>query len=61
MVSSFSDIFKKADYQILYEGVEDESDEARCVDVQAEHLQGYKYSKPIPIEELKNFLEKKKI
>lgn len=58
MVGSFSEIFKKADYQILFEGVEDEKDENQCIDMDAMYLQGYKYSKPIPIEQLENFLEK---
>lgn len=59
MVGSFSEIFKKADYQILFEGVEDEHDELQCIDMNAMYLQGYKYSKPIPIQGLKNFLDKK--
>lgn len=59
MVGSFSDIFKKADYQILFEGVEDEHDEEQCIDMNAQYLQGYKYSRPIPIEQLKNFLKKR--
>lgn len=58
MVGSFSEIFKKADYQILFEGVEDENDENQCIDMDAMYLQGYKYSKPIPIERLEEFLEK---
>lgn len=58
MVGSFSDIFKKSNYQILFEGVEDEKDEVQCKEMNALYLQGYKYSKPIPIEELKNFLKK---
>ena len=58
MVGSFSEIFKKADYQILFEGVEDEHDETQCINMNAQYLQGYKYSKPIPIENLKAFLEK---
>jgi len=58
MVGSFSEIFKKADYQILFEGVEDENDENQCIGMDAMYLQGYKYSKPIPIEQLENFLEK---
>lgn len=58
MVGSFSEIFKKADYQILFEGVEDERDELQCIDMDAMYLQGYKYSKPIPIEQLEEFLEK---
>ena len=58
MVGSFSEIFKKAEYQILFEGVEDEKDETQCINMNAEYLQGYKYSKPIPMEQLENFLEK---
>jgi len=59
MVGSFSEIFKKAEYQILFEGVENETDEMRCIDMNAQYLQGYKYSKPIPIDQLKEFLDKK--
>lgn len=59
MVGSFSEIFKKADYQILFEGVEDEHDEKQCISMNAQYLQGYRYSKPIPIEQLAEFLEKK--
>ena len=58
MVGSFSEIFKKAEYQILFEGVEDANDEERCIDMNAQYLQGYKYSKPIPMEQLKDFLSK---
>lgn len=59
MVGSFSEIFKKADYQILFEGVEDEKDEKQCINMNAQYLQGYRYSKPIPMERLTDFLEKK--
>ncbi len=58
MVGSFSEIFKKADYQILFEGVEDEKDEQQCIGMEAMYLQGYKYSKPIPIQQLEHFLVK---
>lgn len=56
MVGSFADIFKNSNYQILFEGVEDEMDEERCKEMNATYLQGYKYSKPIPIEDLRDFL-----
>ena len=59
MVGSFSEIFKKANYQILFEGVEDEHDETQCIGMNAQYLQGYKYSKPIPMECLKDFLVQK--
>lgn len=58
MVGSFSEIFKRANYQILFEGVEDEKDELQCKDMNAQYLQGYRYSRPIPIEQLKDFLGK---
>ena len=59
MVGSFSDIFKKSHYQVLFEGIEDEEDEQRCQEMQANYLQGFKYSKPIPIEQLEDFVPKK--
>lgn len=58
MVGSFSDIFKKSNYQILFEGIEDERDESQCREMNALYLQGFKYSKPIPIERLCDFLKK---
>ena len=61
MVGSFSEIFKKADYQILFEGVEDELDENQCIKMNAQYLQGYKYSKPIPMEEITKFLKQKDV
>lgn len=58
MVGSFSDIFQKANYQILFEGVETENDEKQCMEMKATYLQGYRYSKPVPVEQLKTFLQK---
>ena len=58
MVNSFADMFHKLNYKVLYEGVEDEGDESRCIKMKAQYLQGYKYSKPIPIELLRDFLSK---
>lgn len=56
IVSNMSDIFYNTNYNILYEGIEDNNDEYRCMGMNAEYLQGYKYSKPIPIEELSKFI-----
>ena len=58
MVSTFANMFSKLHYSVLFEGIEDENDERNCVKMSAKYLQGYKYSKPIPIEDLVNFLEK---
>ncbi|MCD7708839.1 MAG: EAL domain-containing protein [Clostridiales bacterium] len=59
VMKSFSDAFTKMEFKVLYEGIETNEQEELCVDSNANYLQGYKYSKPIPIEELPNFLQKK--
>ena len=56
MVKTFANMFHDLKYSILFEGVETEHDEIRCKLMMAQYLQGYKYSKPIPIEELRKFL-----
>ena len=56
VLSSLADLFSKLDYSVLYEGVENERDEEICRELKASYLQGYKYSKPIPIDELRGFL-----
>lgn len=58
MVNTFADMFRNLRYRVLYEGVEDEADEERCIQMYAQYLQGYKYSKPIAIERLRDFLVK---
>ena len=58
MVSHLAKMFSDMDYAVLYEGIEDEADEARCKDMSAKYLQGYKYSKPIPIKQLTEYFEK---
>ncbi|MBR5407710.1 MAG: EAL domain-containing protein, partial [Lachnospiraceae bacterium] len=56
MVESLADMFARTNYSVLYEGIETESDEERCINMSASYLQGYKYSRPVPINELKAFL-----
>ena len=58
MVSHLAKMFSAMDYSVLYEGVETEQDEEKCIRMCAKYLQGYKYSKPIPIDELVNWFEK---
>ena len=57
-VGSLAIMFSNLDYSVLYEGVETDIDEQRCIGMSASYLQGYKYSKPIPIIELKRFFSK---
>lgn len=56
LVSYFSVAFERLGYKVLYEGVETEEQEALCIASHADYLQGYKFSKPIPMEELPRFL-----
>ena len=58
MVSHLAQMFSDMDYAVLYEGVETSDDEERCVKMDAKYLQGYKYSKPIPIEQLTEYFKK---
>jgi EAL domain-containing protein (putative c-di-GMP-specific phosphodiesterase class I) len=48
-----------AGHKILFEGIEDELDEITCRDLGVEYFQGFKYSKPVDLEELKTFFDKK--
>ena len=58
VLGSLADLFSKLNYSVLYEGVENEKDEQMCRELSASYLQGYKYSKPIPIGELRGFLSR---
>ena len=55
MVTYLAHMFTDMNYSVLYEGIEDENDEQRCIGMFARYLQGYKYSRPIPIEQLTGF------
>lgn len=58
LVNSLANMFRDMSYSVLYEGVENEGDERLCKEMSASYLQGYKYSRPIPIERLREFLPK---
>ena len=59
MIVSLAKMFKDLNYSVLFEGIENDDDERRCKEMSAVYLQGYKYSKPIPIHELRRFFLKK--
>ena len=59
IVGNLANLFNELNYSVLYEGVETNSDESMCREMFASYLQGYKYSRPIPIEELRRFAEKR--
>ena len=56
LVEGMSSMFHTIGYQLLYEGIETAPDQERCIGMKAQYLQGYRYSKPIPIEELADFI-----
>ncbi len=58
MVSYLAHMFTDMNYSVLYEGIETEDDENRCKDMCGRYLQGYKYSKPLPIEQMTQFFRK---
>ena len=58
MIKNFSTTFEQLGYKILFEGIENQQDEDMCINMNANYLQGYKYSKPIPVDKLDNFLSK---
>lgn len=51
LVKNFVTTFKAAEFNILVEGVETELQRARVVSINADYIQGYFYSKPLPPEE----------
>ena len=58
MVKNLAKMFDNFKYHVLYEGVETSNDEDRCISMVASYLQGFKYSQPIPVEDLNRFLTK---
>lgn len=53
----FASAFAELNYKVLFEGVETDEHESLCTECFADYLQGYKFSKPVPIEQYANFLK----
>lgn len=58
MVKKFTRMLTNIGYKVLFEGIETEDEEIRCKEMNPDYLQGYRYSVPIMIGELRNFFEK---
>ena len=58
LVKNLAKLFSNFHYRVLFEGIENNEDEERCLNMSADYLQGFKYSQPIPIDELHTFLSK---
>ena len=57
IVERLAHLFRDMNYSVLYEGIENDADEKRCEGMSASYLQGFKYSRPVPIEQLREFLK----
>lgn len=57
-INGLVDIFRKMDIQTLCEGVEDKKEEDFCESASFDYLQGYRYSRPIPVENLGKIKER---
>lgn len=55
LLAWFTKSFVSMGYKVLCEGVENDEQEKRCTSYGMMYLQGYKYSRPIPIENMRNF------
>jgi EAL domain-containing protein (putative c-di-GMP-specific phosphodiesterase class I) len=58
IVENLAHLFRDMHYSVLYEGVESEADEERCREMSASYMQGFRYSRPLPISRLREFLTK---
>ena len=58
MVSNLASMFSNMSYSVLYEGIEEDADEAMCRRMDATYLQGFKYSRPVPMGDLTRFLSR---
>ena len=58
LVENLAKMFSNFNFRVLFEGIENNEDEERCLSMSADYLQGFKYSQPIPIGELYTFLSK---
>lgn len=58
IINGIAKIFKDLNLKVLFEGIETESEEKICIEMNSQFLQGFKYSRPIPSDELNVFLKK---
>lgn len=52
----FSEAFKEMGFNVLFEGIETNEQQEICASCNADYLQGYMFSKPVPIENYRDFL-----
>ena len=58
MVANLASMFSNMEYDVLYEGIETDTNEQMCKAMSASYLQGFKYSRPEPIVRLRDYLSR---
>lgn len=58
IVSHLTSVFKEQGFVLLIEGVENEAQASYSIDKGFDYIQGYKYAKPQPVINLKNYFDK---
>lgn len=59
LITYMIDVFKQLGFVVLVEGVENEEQNQYSIDRGFDYIQGFKYAKPAPVEELSKFFSKK--
>lgn len=59
IVRFINDLSKSLDFKLICEGVDDESQLKKLLEVGCSNIQGYYYSKPLTIDEIKPYLDEK--
>ena len=59
LITYMIDIFKQLGFVVLVEGVENEEQNQYSIDRGFDYIQGFKYAKPAPVEELSKYFSKK--
>ena len=59
LITYMIDIFKQLGFVVLVEGVENDEQNQYSIDRGFDYIQGFKYAKPAPVEELSKFFTKK--
>ena len=58
IVSHLTSVFKEQGFVLLIEGVENEEQASYSIDKGFDYIQGYKYAKPQPVINLKDYFDK---
>lgn len=58
IIKTFVEMLKNAGYKVVFEGIETIDDEIICSDMKVDYLQGFRFSKPVEFDQIRNFFVK---